>query len=124
MIFTENRYDRSMEHMMKGIPNFYPRSSGIVVTGNFRYTANMCNCKCCEYYGGKKKGCLFPKCVCLEERISVGVASVKEIMNDTKSEIKYGGFLRRVRRYIKESEARLKYFYILLKNKLNVREQI
>lgn len=50
--------------------------------------------------------------------------SVKEIMNDTMSEIKHGSFLRRVRRYIKESEARLKYFYILLKNKLNVREQI
>ena len=31
MLFTENRYDRSMEQMMKGIPNFYPRGSGIVV---------------------------------------------------------------------------------------------
>ena len=105
MIFTENQYDRSMEQMMKGIPNFYPRGSGIVVTGNFRYTANMCNCKWCEYYGGKKKGCLVPKCVCLEERISVGIASVKEIMTETMSEIRHGGFLRRLRRYIKESEA-------------------
>ena len=105
MLFTENRYDRSMEQMMKGIPNFYPRGSGIVVTGNFRYTANMCNCKWCEYYGGKKKGCLVPKCVCLEERISVGIASVKEIMTETMSEIRHGGFLRRLRRYIKESEA-------------------
>ena len=25
MYFTENRYDRSIESMMKGIPNFYPR---------------------------------------------------------------------------------------------------
>jgi len=89
MLFTENRYDRSMEQMMKGIPNFYPRGSGIVVTGNFRYTANMCNCKWCEYYGGKKKGCLVPKCVCLEERISVGIASVNEIMTETMSEIKH-----------------------------------
>ena len=105
MIFTENRYDRSMEQMMKGIPNFYPRSSGIVVTGNFRYTAEMCDCEYCGYYGGKKKGCLVPKCVCLEERISVGIASVKEIMTETMSEIKHGGFLRRLRRYIKESEA-------------------
>ena len=32
-----------MEKMMKGIPNFYPRGSGIVVTGNFRYTAEMCD---------------------------------------------------------------------------------
>ena len=39
MIFTENRYDRSMEKMMKGIPNFYPRGSGIVVTGKIQ---------CCE----------------------------------------------------------------------------
>ena len=105
MIFTENRYDRSMEQMMKGIPNFYPRGSGIVVTGNFRYTAEMCDCEYCGYYGGKKKGCLVPKCVCLEERISVGIASVKEIMTETMSEIKHGGFLRRLRRYIKESEA-------------------
>ena len=105
MIFTENRYDRSMEQMMKGIPNFYPRGSGIVVTGIFRYTAEMCDCEYCGYYGGKKKGCLVPKCVCLEERISVGIASVKEIMTETMSEIKHGGFLRRLRRYIKESEA-------------------
>ncbi len=34
-----------MEKMMKGIPNFYPRGSGIVVTGNFRYTAEMCDLK-------------------------------------------------------------------------------
>ena len=106
-----------MEQMMKGIPNFYPRGSGIVVTGNFRYTAEMCDCtgnfrytaemcdcEYCGYYGGKKKGCLVPKCVCLEERISVGIASVKEIMTETMSEIKQGGFLRRLRRYIKESE--------------------
>ena len=55
MIFPENRYDRSIERMMKGVPNFYPRSSGIVVTGNFRYTAEMCDCEYCGYYGGKKK---------------------------------------------------------------------
>ncbi|MEE1173269.1 MAG: hypothetical protein U0K87_13050, partial [Ruminococcus sp.] len=47
LIFTENRYDRSMEQMMKGIPNFYPRGSGIVVTGNFRYTDEMCDCEYC-----------------------------------------------------------------------------
>ena len=94
-----------MEKMMKGIPNFYPRGSGIAVTGNFRYTAEMCDCENCGYYGGKKKGCLVPKCVCLEERISVGIVSVKEIMTETMSEIKQGGFLRRLRRYIKESEA-------------------
>ena len=105
MIFTENRYDRSIERMMKGIPNFYPRGSGIVVTDNFRYTAEMCDCENCGYYGGKKKGCLVPKCVCLEERISVGIVSVKEIMTETMSEIKHGGSLRRLRRYIKESEA-------------------
>ena len=55
MIFTEYRYDRSMEKMMKGIPNFYPRGSGIVVTGNFRYTAEMCDCKYCGYYGVRKR---------------------------------------------------------------------
>ncbi len=59
MYFTENRYDRSIESMIKGILNFYPRVSGIVVTGHFRYTANMCNCKLCEYYGGKKKDVWF-----------------------------------------------------------------
>ena len=71
---TKDTDDRSMEQMMKGIPNFYLRGSVIVVTGNFRYTAEMCDCEYCGYYGGKKKGCLVPKCVCLEERISVGIA--------------------------------------------------
>ena len=123
MIFTENRYDRSMEKMMKGIPNFYPRGSGIVVTGNFRYTAEMCDCKYCGYYGGKKKGCLVPKCVCLEERISVGVASVKEIMNDTMNEIKHSGFLRRLKRYIKESEA-IPMTFINEKHRLNFDEAL
>ena len=41
MYFTENRYDRSIESMMKGIPNFYPRGSGIVVTKKFEYTAKI-----------------------------------------------------------------------------------
>ena len=122
MIFTENRYDRSMEHMMKGIPNFYPRSSGIVVTGRFQYTAEMCDCKLCGEYI-PKKGCGVPRCVCLEERIAVGVASVKEIMNDTMSEIKHGSFLRRVRRYIKESEA-IPMTFISEKHRLNFDEAL
>ena len=104
MYFTENRYDRSIESMMKGIPNFYPRGSGIVVTGRFEYTANMCDCRLCEHYGGKLRGCKVPRCVCLEERIAVGVASLKEVMKETMSEIKHSGFLRRLRKYIKESE--------------------
>ena len=104
MYFTENRYDRSIESMMKGIPNFYPRGSGVVVTGKFEYTADMCDCRLCEHYGGKLKACNVPRCVCLEERIAVGVASIKEVMKETMSEIKHSGFLRRLRRYIKESE--------------------
>ena len=72
MYFTENRYDRSIEWMMKGVPNFYPRGSGIVVTGKFEYTAKMCDCRLCEHYGGKLRGCKVPRCVCLEERIAVG----------------------------------------------------
>ena len=104
MYFTENRYDRSIESMMKGIPNFYPRGSGIVVTGRFEYTADMCDCRLCEHYGVKLKACNVPRCVCLEERIAVGVASLKEVMKETMSEIKHSGFLRRLRKYIKESE--------------------
>ena len=104
MYFTENRYDRSIESMMKGIPNFYPRGSGIVVTGRFEYTADMCDCRLCEHYGGKLRGCKVPRCVCLEERIAVGVASLKEVMKETMSEIKHSGFLRRLRKNIKESE--------------------
>ena len=49
------RYDRSVEQTMKGIPKFYPKCSGIVVTGIFRYTAEMCDCEYCGYYGGKWK---------------------------------------------------------------------
>ena len=90
MYFTENRYDRSIEWMMKGVPNFYARSSGIVVTGKFEYTAEMCDCRLCEHYGGKLRGCKVPRCVCLEERIAVGAASLKEVMKETMSEIKHG----------------------------------
>ena len=97
LIFTENRYDRSIEWMMKGVPNFYARSSGIVVTGKFEYTAEMCDCRLCEHYGGKLRGCKVPRCVCLEERIAVGVASLKEVMKETMSEIKHSGFNRRLR---------------------------
>ena len=104
MIFTENRYDRSIESMMKGIPNFYPRGSGIVVTGRFEYTADMCDCRLCEHYGGKLRDCKVPRCVCLEERIAVGVASLKEVMKETMSEIKHSGFLRRLRKYVKEND--------------------
>ena len=100
MYFTENRYDRSIEWMMKGVPNFYPRGSGIVVTGKFEYTAKMCDCRLCEHYGGKLRGCKVPRCVCLEERIAVGVASLKEVMKETMSEIKHSGFNRRLRKYI------------------------
>lgn len=77
VIFTKNRYDRSMEQMMKGIPDFYPRGSGIVVTGRFQYTAEMCDCKLCGEYI-PKKGCGVPRCVCLEERIAVGIALSKK----------------------------------------------
>ena len=98
MLFTENRYDRSIEWMMKGVPNFYARSSGIVVTGKFEYTAEMCDCRLCEHYGGKLRGCKVPRCVCLEERIAVGAASLKEVMKETMSEIKHSGFNRRLRR--------------------------
>ena len=122
MLFTENRYDRSMEQMMKGVPNFYPRGSGIVVTGRFQYTAEMCDCKLCGEYI-PKKGCGVPRCVCLEERISVGVASVKEIMNDTMNEIKHSGFLRRLKRYIKESEA-IPMTFINEKHRLNFDEAL
>ena len=64
----------------------------------------MCDCRLCEHYGGKLRGCKVPRCVCLEERIAVGVASLKEVMKETMSEIKHSGFLRRLRKYIKESE--------------------
>ena len=113
MLFTENRYDRSIESMMKGIPNFYPRGSGIVVTGRFEYTADMCDCRLCEHYGGKLRGCKVPRCVCLEERIAVGVASLKEVMKETMSEIKHSGFLRRLRKYIKESRV-CSYNFIIM----------
>ena len=103
MYFTEKRYDRSIEWMMKGVPNFYARSSGIVVTGKFEYTAEMCDCRLCEHYGGKLRGCKVPRCVCLEERIAVGVASLKEVMKETMSEIKHSGFNRRLRKTLRGS---------------------
>ena len=104
LFFTEDKYDRGFEQVMKAVPNFYPRGSGIIVTGKFKYTAEICDCRYCAHFS-PKKGCMVDDCVCLEERVAVGVASVKEIMKATMSEIKHNGFNRRLRRYIKESEA-------------------
>ena len=104
MFFTEDMYDRGFEQMMRVVPNFYPRGSGVFVSSGFKYTPEICDCKYCEHFSSKK-GCKVKQCVCLEERIEVGVASVKEIMQGTMMEIKHSGFLRRLRKYIKESEA-------------------
>ena len=83
------------------------------MTGRFEYTADICDCRLCEHYGGKLRGYKVPRCVCLEERIAVGVASLKEVMKETMSEIKHSGFLRRLRRYIKESRV-CSYNFIIM----------
>lgn len=40
----------------------------------FEYTAEMCDCRYCPYYRGKRK-CTASQCPCIEERIAAGAAS-------------------------------------------------
>ncbi len=56
MFFTEDMYDRGFEQMMRVVPNFYPRGSGVFVSSGFKYTPEICDCKYCEHFSSKK-GC-------------------------------------------------------------------
>lgn len=103
-IFSESPGDRSLERMMVTIPGFKPRGHGTYIFGRKELTAEMCDCKLCLYYKGKCKGCSLKRCPCVEERITVGAASRKEVLEKLASDIKVYAFQKRVHQLIRERE--------------------
>ena len=74
-----------------------------MVLHHFEYTAEMCDCRYCPYYRGKRK-CTASQCPCIEERIVAGAASRAEVMAETMRDIHNGAFRRRLNQFIKERE--------------------
>ncbi len=103
-IFSESPGDRSLERMMVTIPGFKPRGHGTYIFGRKELTAEMCDCRLCLYYKGKRKGCSLKHCPCVEERITVGAASRKEVLEKLASDIKVYAFQKRVHQLIRERE--------------------
>ena len=74
-----------------------------MVLHHFEYTAEMCDCRYCPYYRGKRK-CTASQCPCIEERIVAGAASRAEVMAETMRDIHNAAFRRRLNQFIKERE--------------------
>lgn len=103
-LFTNYPDDHFFERMMVTIPGFKPKGLGTYIFGRKELTAEMCDCRLCLYYKGKKKGCSLKRCPCVEDRIIVGTASRKEVLTELASEIKVYAFQKRVYQLSKGSE--------------------
>ena len=103
MIFSDSPQQRALERMMTAVPRFRPKGGGIMVLHHFEYTAEMCDCRYCPYYRGKRK-CTASQCPCIEEQIVAGAASRTEVMAETMRDIHNAAFRRRLNQFIKESE--------------------
>lgn len=103
MIFSDSPQQRALERMMTAVPRFRPKGGGIMVLHHFEYTAEMCDCRYCPFYRGKRK-CTASQCPCIEERITAGAASRAEVMAETMKDIHNAAFRRRLNQFIKESE--------------------
>ena len=103
MIFSDSPQQKALERMMTAVPRFRPKGGGIMVLHHFEYTAEMCDCRYCPYYRGKRK-CTASQCPCIEERIVAGAASRAEVMAETMRDIHNGAFRRRLNQFIKERE--------------------
>ena len=111
MLFMDTANGRNLEREMKSIPNFAPRGSGVVTMPEFYYTAEMCHCRYCPHYSGRKLNpCRLEQCDCLEIRIKVGAVSHREILAETLGIIKQPAFIRRLKEYLQESEGKLMKF--------------
>lgn len=103
MIFSDSPQQRVLERMMTAVPRFRPKGGGIMVLHHFEYTAEICDCRYCPYYRGKRK-CTASQCPCIEERIAAGAASRAEVMAETMKDILNAAFRRRLNQFIRESE--------------------
>lgn len=106
MYFSETANLREYERFMQEVPNFEPRGSKAVVLCKHEYTAEDCDCYYCQYHlGGRKKPrCRLEHCICIDERITAGATSVREVLTETMSGISNTEFRERLNKYIKESE--------------------
>lgn len=86
MIFSDSPQQRALERMMTTVPRFRPKGGGLMVLHRFEYTTEICNCRYCPYYRGKRK-CAASHCPCIEERILVGAATRAEVMAETMKDI-------------------------------------
>ena len=103
MIFSDSPQQRALERMMTAVPRFRPKGGGIMVLHRFEYTAEMCDCRYCPYYCGKRK-CTADSCPCIKERILAGAASRSDVMTETMKDIHNAAFRRRLNQFIRESE--------------------
>lgn len=106
MQYFENDSLHEIERMMQRIPNFLPRGHGVMVVCCHEYTGKDCTCQNCPYHTGrgKKFRCRLDIRTCLKEKIEAGDATLREIMTETMSAIRYPLFNIRLEQYIKESE--------------------
>lgn len=105
MLYTEPLSFRELDRLMRSVPNFAPRSHGIVVIRKQEYTAKDCDCRYCPHYSGRRKtGCALDRCDCVAERIIAGAATYRETIAETMSAVHYPPLVRRVDQLLKESE--------------------
>lgn len=103
MFFSDSPQLKAMERLMTAVPRFRPKGGGVMVRSDFEYTAEMCDCCLCLYFGRKKK-CTVSQCPCIEERIIAGAANRAEVMAETMKNIHNAAFHRRRNQFITESE--------------------
>lgn len=106
MYFYEDDPLRDMERMMRGIPNFLPRGHGVMILCRHEYSARNRDCRNCPCHTdrGKGSGYGLAACAALKEGMEAGAATVREILTETMSGIRYPPFMKRLEQYIKESE--------------------
>ncbi len=110
MYFSQSYELRQLERLMTTIPNFRPRGHGVMILRRYEYTQKDCDCLFCPHHSSRKKGCSAERCPCIEERITVGAATLKEAVAETMAVIRYPPFEIRLNQYLKESEENPMYF--------------
>ena len=105
MLYTEHLSFRELDRLMRSVPNFAPRSHGIVLIRKREYTAKDCDCRYCPHYSGRRKtACALDRCDCVAERIIAGAATYRETIAETMSVIRHAPLVRRINQLLKESE--------------------
>lgn len=106
MYFMDDDALRELERLMQSVPNFPPRSHGVIL---------LCRSSPDGIYSGDEK-CLYPigrkeknrygskDGICMKDRIEAGTATYSEILTETMAVIRYPPFVQRLNQYLKESE--------------------